>query len=57
MELLRSPNARPTSEDAGQSPASAFLDTEEVRGSNPLAPTEKTFRHRCSCLVRDFRMV
>jgi hypothetical protein len=38
MELLRSPNASLTSEDAGQSLASAVLDTEEVRGSDPLAP-------------------
>jgi hypothetical protein len=38
-ELLRSPKRTMTSKDAGQSVAWAFLDTEEVRGSNPLAPT------------------
>ena len=40
-ELLRQLRAGLSRKDAGQGPASAFFDTEEVRGSNPLAPTKK----------------
>jgi hypothetical protein len=37
--LLRQPARALTGESPGQSVVWAFLDTEEVRGSNPLAPT------------------
>ena len=38
-ELLRHSEIRLSCEVAGQSLVAAFLDAEEVRGSNPLAPT------------------
>ena len=38
-ELLRKLDGRLTWKEAGQSVARVFLDTEEVRGSSPLAPT------------------
>ena len=37
--LLRQPESALSCEYPGQRVARAFLDTEEVRGSNPLAPT------------------
>jgi hypothetical protein len=39
---LSQPAADLNCEDAGQSVARAFLDAEEVRGSNPLAPTNES---------------
>ena len=41
--LVLPPTCMLTSEDAGRSGERAFFDTEEVRGSNPLAPTRKYF--------------
>ncbi len=41
LELLRQPGFGVSCKDAGQDAMLAFLDAEEVRGSNPLAPTSK----------------
>jgi DNA-binding CsgD family transcriptional regulator len=40
-ELLRQLESGATCKDAGQRVVQAFLDTEEVRDSNPLAPTKR----------------
>jgi hypothetical protein len=42
MGLLSWPETRLSCKDAGHGVARAFLDAEEVRGSNPLAPTEES---------------
>ena len=51
-ELPRQPEHPLNGEDAGQSVVRAFLDTEEVRGSNPLAPTTKGPGHRAFSVAR-----